>query len=155
MTLTPIGEEERSDPKDYLYPAMLLAAGVLAYLVHAFVKSGMGGVGGMLLYLPIQIIVQVIVGVVACLLTVRIMGTTFGYLTSAIVKLAAIFVFPTSVTAFIPYVGGLIALIIYWGLLEWLFELDPMETIVLSLVIWGLNAGVILLLATVHLAMMG
>jgi len=72
----------------------------------------------------------------------------------AVMKLAAIFVFPDGVTSFIPWmiVAWLVAVVIYWGLLEWLFELDSMETIMLAIVICLVNAGAVVLLMLFGLA---
>jgi hypothetical protein len=148
------GVQEETNAKEYVVPAVLLGIGVLVYLGYAVIVNGVDGILGMLIYLPIRIAVQVTLGVVACFITAKIMGTGFGDLKSAIIKLAAIFMFPGAVTFFIPYVGWLMALVLYWGMLEKLFELEAMETIVLAVVIWLVNLGAIIFLGMMGLAMM-
>jgi hypothetical protein len=147
MARVEVETDSARNAKDYVIPSALLALGIVIYLLYAFIVGGAAGLQGMLVYLPVRLLVQVVLGVAACMITVKIMGSAFGYLGSAILKLAAIFVFPSAATFFIPHVGWLIALLLYWGLIEWLFELDAMETIVLAIVIWCVNAGAILLVA--------
>jgi len=142
-----------SDPKDYRIPGALLGVGVLIYLAWGFLTGGSAGLVAMVIYLPVRLIVQVILGVIACFITARFMGTSFGYLKSALVKLAAIFVFPSAATFFIPWVGGIIAILLYWKLLEWLFELEALETIMLAIVIWFVNIGAFFLVAFLGLVM--
>ena len=43
---------------------------------------------------------------------------------------------PSAATFFIPWVGWILSWILYWKLIEWLFELDGIEPIVLSIVFW-------------------
>jgi hypothetical protein len=158
MTLTPIPQPEGVDSKEYKIPAILLGVGILIELLRAFFSPSKAGVTAALVALLIALIVRVGLGVVACYLTARIMGVGFGYLTTAILKLAAVFIFPSAVTFFIPMfgipvLGSLIAILLYWGLLEWLFELGAMETIALVIIIFFVNTGAIILITAIHVAM--
>jgi hypothetical protein len=40
-----------------------------------------------------------------------------------------------------------VAVILYWGLIEWLFELDPLETVVTVIIMWVVKMGAFLLAA--------
>jgi hypothetical protein len=146
-------DTQTSNPKDYKIPLALLGVGVLIYMVYALIVGGIPGVAAMALVLPLRIVIQAALGIVACMITAKIMGTAFGYAGPAAAKLAAVFVFPGAVTFLIPYIGWIIALLLYWGLLEWLFELEALETIMLVIVIFFVNIGAILLLAFLGLAL--
>jgi hypothetical protein len=146
-------DDSQSSPKDYLIPGILMGVGILIFLTYAFIMGGTAGLAAMAVYLPIRLVMMVVLGVIACFITARIMGTGFGYLKSAIVKLAAIFIFPAAATFFIPWVGWLLALLLYWKLLEWLFELEALETVVLAIVIWFVNIGAMILMITLHIPM--
>jgi hypothetical protein len=145
--------DTESDPKDYLIPGVLLSIGILIFLAWSVILGGLTGLAVMAVYLPIRLVVQVVVGVIACFFTARIMGTSFGYLKTAIIKLAAIFVFPAAATFFIPWVGWILALLLYWKLIEWLFELEAMETIVLAIVIWFVNIGAMFFILVLRIPM--
>ena len=108
-----------------------------------------------LLALGIVLAIQVVLGVVACLLAGKLTGADFGLLLPGCMKLAAICVFPGAVTGLIPWgcAGYILGLLLYWGLLEWLFGLDPMETITTVVVMWAVNAGAVLLAAAALAAM--
>ena len=146
-------EGEAYAAKDYKIPAVLLGVGVVLYLIYGMYRGGVAGLGAMAVALPVQLLIQVALGVVACLLTVKIIGAAFGYVGSAILKLAAVAVFPSAVSIYIPYVGWIVSLLLYWGLLEWLFELEVMETITLVVVLFVVNALAIMLVAWIGLAM--
>jgi len=140
---------------EYLKPAILLGVGIAIYMLYALIVGGPAGLIAMGILLPIRIFFQVTLGVIACYITAKIMSTDFGLLLPAIVKLAAVFIFPSAVTFFIPWIGWLIALGLYWCLLQWLFELDGMETIVLSIVIFGVNLAAIFFVAFLGFALHG
>lgn len=138
-------EEPQVDAKEYKIPAALLLVGILIDIGHTVFTAGVKGVGPELLAMGIIVTVQVILGIIACFITARIMGANFGTLTPAMVKLAAVCVFPGAVAlfipSFIPLVGMFLTPLLFWGLLEWLFELDVMESIVLVFVIWIVQIG--------------
>ena len=144
-------ELEASAPtpaKEYLIPAALIAAGICISAVYGLAVGGASGFLSVLIYTAVTAVFQVALGIVACLITARAMGVAFGYAGSAILKLAAIFIFPSAVAILIPsIIGKIVGLIIYWGLIEWLFELDALETIVFAIVIWLVNIGALLLVA--------
>lgn len=141
---------EAAPAKDYLIPLALIAAGFGISASYGLIHNGVAGLAGIAIYTSVATVVRVGLGVIACLITARIMGAAFGYAGSALLKLAAIFLFPSAVELFLPSIAGwIVGLILYWGLIEWLFELDAMETIVFAVVIWLVNIAAIFLVAVV------
>jgi hypothetical protein len=151
-TASAITAPEAAPAKDYKIPAILLVIGILLYLLWAAFTGGAHAAAGMLIDIPVTLAFKLVIGTVACLLTSKIMGTAFGYVGSALLKLAAVFIFPGAVTLFIPWIGWLVALLLYWGLLEWLFELDALESIVFVIVIWVTSAVAMLLVTAILVA---
>jgi len=137
--------DTESDPKEYKIPAALLATGFLIEIVRAVYFSKGTSLGSAVLALGILLLIQVTLGVLACLLAGKIVGASYGYLIPGCCKLAAIFVFPGAIALCIPWacVGWVVCLFLYWGLIQWLFGLDPLETIVTVIVIWVVNAGAV------------
>ena len=122
--------------KEVTVPVALLAVGLVLFAVAGLLLGGAVGAGVYLLMVAVQLVVGVPLGILACFITARILQGSFGYLNTAILKLAAIFVFCGAVAAVVPYVGWLISLPVYWGLLAWLFELEVAEVVVLTIVLW-------------------
>jgi len=124
------------DPKEVKIPAALLGISLLVFLGYGLLAGGAGGAVAVLIVLGAQLVVGICLGILACMVTARLMSTSFGPLNTAILKLAAVFAFPTAIAAVIPVIGGLVALALYWGLLTWLFDLEGMEVVVCTFVIW-------------------
>ena len=94
----------------------------------------------MLVLLLIQLVLGVSIGIAACFATGYLLGTSFGYLGEACIKLAAIFTFPMAVAVLVP--GGICVMVIvfpllYFGLLLWLFDLQFLEGFFFTLVLAG------------------
>jgi hypothetical protein len=138
--------------KDYKIPAALIAIGICIELTSALLLGGPHALTRILVTLPLTLLVQIAIGIAACLITSKIMGTAFGYAGSAILKLAAVFLFPAAVAAYIPVIGWIVSLLLYWGLLEWLFELDVIESLVFVFVIWATSAVAALLITAILVA---
>jgi hypothetical protein len=86
----------------------------------------------------VLLLIMIPLGIVACFITAKLMGISFGELRSACVKLAAIFTFPGAVALIIPVtpLAWLVSIILYFGLLIWFFELEGWEPVVCAVVIW-------------------
>lgn len=118
----------------------LLVIGVLLLCARALFFAGAAGAMIMLVLLLIQLVLGVSIGIAACLATGYLLGTSFGYLGEACIKLAAIFTFPMAVAVLVP--GGICVMVIvfpllYFGLLLWLFDLQFLEGFVFTLVLAG------------------
>ena len=119
-------------------PLILLLIGVAIYVTTAFLGAGPGGVVIAMLLVALQITIAVVLGIPALLITAKLVGVEFGYLQTAVVKLSAIFVFPSAVAALIPLtpIAWLVSLVLYLGLLSKLFDLEAGEAVVCAIVIW-------------------
>lgn len=142
--------EDRGDAKEVKIPAALMAAGILIAIVHA-VFFRQVSVGSALLSLAVTLFLRIILGIAACFLTNRFAGVDYGTLGAACLKWGAIFIFPTAVALLIPIacIGFLASLLLYWGLIEWLFDLEAMDTIVTVVAIWLTQVGAFFLAAVV------
>jgi len=142
--------------KDAMIPLILIGIGLAIYAVAGFALAGPGGAGATLIGLLIAVAVGVVLGIVALYITAAIMSIDFGPLGQAILKLCAIFVFSGAVAEFIPVpiLGWLVSLGLYLWLLAWLFELEPLETIVCALVILGVRIAVGIFLLAAIMSMM-
>lgn len=147
--------QQESDPKEFIIPGALLGIGVVIYLIHSMVTRGATTVGATLLILVVTLAIQVILGLIACLIAAKFMGCSYGALWSGCLKLAAIFIFPGAITSWIPipFIPFIISILLYWGLIEYLFELDTQETITTIIVIWLVQIGAFFVTATVLIGM--
>jgi hypothetical protein len=133
--------------KDRRAPYALLIAGVAIILGNTLIHHGPLDAIAAFGWLAIWMIIGVGAMAVACLITARLLGTSFGELRAAVLKLAAIFLLPTAVTVsgFLPpWWSTLISTALYFGLLLWLFDLEVYEaavfTLVMILVRWAIFA---------------
>ena len=140
-----------SHSTEYAIPAALLAAALLAFVGFGFYAAGPGGALVVMTTVGVSLALATGLGIVACFMAAKILGTSYGPLGTGVLKLAAIIAFSSAVSLFIPYVGWLASLLLYYGLLSWLFDLDAIETIVTALVIWAVRMlaffGIALLLS--------
>jgi len=130
-------------------PIALLVLGILVFVAYGFWGAGIEGAQAIGLLVGLHLAFGVALGLAGCFLTAHLMGASFGYLNTAIIKLAAVAVFPNAVSLVIPYVGWLVAALLYWGLLACLFDLDLTELLVLVVVLWILRfVGAFLVVVT-------
>jgi hypothetical protein len=112
--------------------------------------AGAAGAGVVLAVVAIRLVIGIPLGIVACLLTASLMQASFGTLRGAILKLAAVFIFPTAFALLMPgLLAWLAAVVLYYFLLAFLFELEAMEVIVLVFVLSGVNIVAAFLVARV------
>jgi hypothetical protein len=123
------------DAKEVKIPLALIVVGLAIFVVFGFHVGGAAGVAAALAVMAVRVVIGVTLGVIACFITARIMDASFGYLNTAILKLAAIFIVTGAVSAIIPLAGWLVGLVLYYGLLTWFFDLEILEVIVLSVVL--------------------
>ncbi len=126
-------------PKEIAIPAALLIAGVVLLTVHAVANKDAAGVGMALGTAGVRLVMGVVLGVIACLFTAALLGTSFGSLWGAVLKLAAIAVFPLAGAMLFPYVGWILLLFVDMGLILWLFDLTTLELAVLVVTLWVLQ----------------
>jgi hypothetical protein len=133
--------------KDRRAPYALLIAGVTIILGNTLIHHGPVDAIAAFGWLAIWMIIGVGAMAIACLITARLLGTSFGELGGAVLKLAAIFVLPTAVTVsgyLSPWWSTVISTALYFGLLLWLFDLEVYEaavfTLVMLLIRWAIFA---------------
>lgn len=136
------------DAREVKIPLILLVFGVVIYVVAGVVGAGAAGAAIVLLGIAIQIVLGVALGIAGCFLAAKLLDTSYGPIDTACLKLAAVIVFPSAIAAFIPIFGWLVALLIYWGLLAMLFDLEPFEVIATALIIWVTRTVVLLVVAS-------
>lgn len=128
---------------EYKVPGALIGVSMLIY--GAFFYWHLGGEGlvvGSLIMISATII-EVILALGACFITAKLLGTSFGNLGSAIVKLTAIVLFPSAVGLILP--GGWIwTIIFYLGLLYALFDLDGWEPIYFAVILYAIERLVLM-----------
>ena len=140
--------------KERTIPQILLGVGVLIFVVHGFRTAGTEGATATLTALSIMLALGVVLGIIACFITAKIMDIDFGPLNTAVFKLAAIFLFPEAVSMLIPWPAAawIVSVILYYWLLMWLFEIEFGEALVCAIVIWVVRLVAILIVGTMFLA---
>jgi hypothetical protein len=136
-------EEEQKRPNPYLdlhLPLILLGVGLMlmfgqaSFIAHRHHESLIAALFGVTFSLVVNIIFMIIAMGVAAKFT----GIYFGRIPTAILKIAAIYVAPTTLGGGLavalggdmPYVilGGGVSVVLYWTLLSYLFRLDGSQT---------------------------
>ena len=97
--------------------------------------AGVAGAVVVLVAYGLYAVISVIAGIAAAYATASLINASFGLLHSAVLRLAGIIVFTAAISVAIPY-GGLLSLLVYIGLLFWLFELEPFEILVFTIILW-------------------
>ena len=127
--------ETQRDPKDFQIPIALIIVG---FLIWAFVGYRMMGTAGPAIALAV-VGVGAVIGtalmIAAAFLTAKLLGMSFGELGPAVLKLAAIYLFPAAVGSLFPF-GVLIAMILWFALLLWLFEIEVFQAVVFVIVLF-------------------
>jgi len=133
------------DAKEVKIPLALIAIGLALLVGRGFYQAGASGAAVELVAVAVAVALIVTLGVIACFITAKIMDASFGYLNTAILKLAGITLATAATSMFIPGVGWFLKLLVNFGLLMWLFDLEVLEVVVLALVLWGMQTfGMIL-----------
>lgn len=134
-------------------PLAILAASLLVFMFAGFAEGGAEGAGAVLRAVGVMLSFNLVFGVIGLYLAAAVLGIDFGNLFTAVLKLAAILCAPTAAAVLIPVpiVGLIAAIVLYWWLLSWLFELSGRD-LVISVVILFLvrlagNIGLALMLA--------
>ena len=136
-------EQERAYMvKEYYAPIAMLAIGVAVFLAGGWYLEGVTSIPIFMIATSIALAIQVAVMLLACVLTSKLLSVSFGSLGTAILKLGAIYVFPSAVSVVIGMVLGLgfvgwgVSLIIYFSLISWLFDLDLGETFIFVVIMF-------------------
>ena len=142
-------ENEGQRAREIKIPAALLLAGIAGILAYAFVYGGKAGLTATLLGLTVQTVVGVAVLLLGCFIAAKVLEISFGQLHTAILKLAAIYVFPVAVGIWIPIaiIDWLVSLGIYFCLVTWLFELEGNEPLYVVAIFFTVKVVVAMVMA--------
>ncbi len=117
--------------KELYIPEAMIIAGVAMHLLAP------GEEGTTIVGLALAMVVHVAFALAGCFITAGLLKISFGGLFSAVIKLAAVIIFPTGISAIAP-ITQLFFLepVLYLGLMVWLFEIEWFEAVVCSAVIF-------------------
>jgi len=130
--------------KEWLPSVVLLAVGFVLLLAGSMASPGEVGVLGSLGLKLFLAFIGAAFAVPACYATAQLMGISFGFLRSAVLKLSAIFVFAVALAQFLPL---LVTLLVYAALVALLFEIGFVDVMVFTIILWGVQIGTMLFLA--------
>jgi hypothetical protein len=136
-------EEEQKKPNPYLdlhLPLILLGVGLMLMFGHAsfIAHRHHASLLGTLVGVTFGLIVNIVFMIIAMGVAAKFTGIYFGRIPTAVLKIAAIYVAPTTLGGGLadalggdlPYVilGGGVSVVLYWTLLSYLFRLDGSQT---------------------------
>ncbi len=137
-----------SDPKEFKIPMAILAVGLALSLVYGLFAGGATGPIVMMAAVLFALVINVALGLIAFFLTAKITGAGFGLLQTAALKLAAIIALDFGLSSWIPlwFVTLIASFLVFYILLQWLFDLDAMEVVVCLIVLVAVRffAGLLL-----------
>ena len=126
-------------------PLILIAAGIVLSAVAAAWRLGLARVPLILLIVAFGTVFGTLLMVAAAYVTAAFTHTGFGELRSAVLKLAAVYLFPSAVSALFPlWAGLLVSGAISFSLLIWLFDLEVHEAQTFTAVEMAVNLLVVL-----------
>jgi hypothetical protein len=137
------------DAKETLIPLVLAVIALMIFSVYGAVVAGPAGAGAVVTLVGLQVLVGVPLAILSFFITARLMSISFGFIGPAFRKVTAIYTFPAAVALIIPIpvLGWLVSFILYFALLAWFFELDPLELLVTALVLWATRIVALVIIA--------
>ena len=136
-------EEEQKKPNQYLdftLPLILLGIGLMLMFGHASFEAHKhhSSLLGSLFSVSFELIVNIVLNIVAMVAAAKFTGIYFGKIPTAILKIAAVYIAPTTLGSVLttvlggemPYaiLGFGVSAILIWALLSYLFRLDGSQT---------------------------
>ena len=124
-------------------PLTLICTALIIYAGFGFATAGSEGVVITVFFLLLQALFTAILGIAACFGAALLLNTNFGTLKSASANLAAATLFPGAAGLLIamisPLLGLIAVIVLFFGLLKSLFDLEFFELIVFVLMLWGVS----------------
>jgi hypothetical protein len=133
--------------KEKQIPLVLTFIGLVIWVIVGMSKFGVGP-GTMILIVAIDASVRTVLLVGAAFVTAQMLGVSFGDLGAAWLKFAAVVVLPGAIGAAIPF-GGIVGMVIAFGLLLWLFDLEVYQAAVFAIIYFVVSIVAALILAGV------
>lgn len=124
----------------------LVLVGYAGLVIHGIATMGTSQAILIFIVFSILTVLSVVAGTLAAFITAAIMQTSFGVFQSAVLRLAGTMVLTTAMSVMLPF-GGLLSFIAFFALLAWFFDLDGMEMLVFSIVLWAMRYVVMIVLA--------
>ncbi len=129
-------------------PSLLIAGGLVLYVVAALIRAGTGSVMPVLVAAIVALVVQTILLIASAFVIAAILRISFGDSNSAMLKFAAAVIASGSIEALIP-TRGILATAVFFVLVLWLFELDV--AYVVALMVGYFLIGLFVTLATARI----
>ena len=124
-------------------PSALIGIAVVIYAGYGFSLAGPAGGVVTVLLLLLQALITSVLGLGACFVAAQVLSTDFGTPKSAFVKLAAVALFPAAAGLLVglvsPILGALAVIVLFFGLLKSLFDLEFFELVVFVMILWGVS----------------
>lgn len=133
-------------PKEKEIPLILAAIGLGLVCLGGSIHSGRAAAPTMM-GAVLMSLVETGLLIVAAIVVARLLNIAFGDLKSAALKFCGIALFCAGFDTLVPW-GHLLGLIIFLGLVAWLFEIEIVYAIVLAVVYWIVTFIVVLMLAS-------
>ena len=125
------------DAKEKTIPLVLLGMAILILGGRAVFIPGVE-TAAFLLFFGMAMGISVLIGILACFISAAVLNVSFGELGPATLKLAGMLSFTYAVTARVP--GGFIfSGILLVSFIVWLFDLEPGEAILTTVILWLTN----------------
>jgi hypothetical protein len=136
-------------PKEKQIPLVLIVVGALLYVLGAVVVGGSGDALPTLIAVAVGATIQTVILIVSAFIVAAILNVSFGDSKSAILKFAAASLVAGGVASLIP-MGWIIGLFLFLGLVVWLFELEIIYAVVLTVVYIAVSILIGIALASVR-----
>ncbi|MEX0885031.1 MAG: hypothetical protein WD009_01210 [Phycisphaeraceae bacterium] len=145
------------ETRDRWVPLVLLTVGVAALGPVLAIVIGVDGRLGrwMLIGALTYLVLGTALGIVALLIAGHFLGVNYGRIGTVALKLAGTFAMTSVIRVLVAPVGCmgmLITLAVFLGLLQYLFELEPVDLIWTALIIWLVQVAAFVLLTNSLLA---
>lgn len=128
----------KSHPKDVQIPLTLIVVAFLLFGLAGYRAAGPTGPATAMAAVGVAAVVGTLLMLGAAFVTAQMLSISFGELGPAVLKLAAIYLFPAAAGTLLPF-GGLFALVIWFALLLWLFDLEVYQAVVFAIILFVVN----------------
>jgi hypothetical protein len=150
---------EASKITDIYIPVALIAVGLLAYIWDAHLW-GISNPVSIALFIAIKSVINLVLVFTALLIAVKLIDLGLGPMGPALLKIAAVAVLPGAAGDIITiYTLGLVAwgitILMYWGLLYYLFDMEASEFMITTGILWVVQTWVSTLLIILILSGLG
>ncbi len=157
-------EDANATLKQLTMPIIMVVLGLGLMLTYTMLSYKDIGVPMALVVVGVSLIVNMVFITIGCLIAIKMLDISLGAPAEAFLKVCAVALLPGAVSGLIEWkfglVGGMVgwgvALALYYALLVWFFDLDTMELLILTVIIWLVRTWIgYIVLAVILSAIMG